>query len=65
MFKIFQKKQNYNTWLTNEIKEAKNLGFNLEEYINANTHPLHAKQIKLASRLCIFRSIKTNKISII
>ena len=48
MFKIFQKTQNYNRWLTNEIKEAKNLGFNLEEYINANTHPLHAKQIKLA-----------------
>lgn len=46
MFNFFNKKYNY--WLQQEIDICEKYGYNLKKYINYNTHPLHAKQIKIA-----------------
>lgn len=51
MFNFFKKKEekkDYTFWIQEEIKNANEAGIKLEDYITVNTHPLHAKQIKLA-----------------
>ena len=53
MFKIFNKinkkeKNEYNIWLTAEIKRCKLFNIDLCNYINKDMHPLHAKWIAQA-----------------
>ena len=49
MFNIFKKKsKNFNYWLQEEINICNKYGYDLTKYITPNTHPLHAKQIKIA-----------------
>lgn len=40
--------EDYNPWLEEEIEICKRNGYDIEKYINFNTHPLHAKQITKA-----------------
>ena len=52
MFNIFKKKEknknDYSLWVNKEIELAKEAGINLSEHVTSNTHPLHAKQIRIA-----------------
>lgn len=49
MFNIFKKKsKKFNYWLQEEINICNKYGYDLTKYITPNTHPLHAKQIKIA-----------------
>lgn len=43
-----EEKKDYTFWIQEEIKDANEAGIKLEDYVTINTHPLHAKQIKLA-----------------
>lgn len=49
MFSLFKKKQKeYNYWLQQEIELCEKYNYDLKKYITYETHPLHAKQIKIA-----------------
>lgn len=65
MFDFLKKK--FNFWLTQEIEICEKYNYDLKKYITPKTHPLHAKQIKLAlfDGLCEDDIVKLSKMNYI